>query len=291
VPHKHPFITSLSFSLIRIGNERRDDKEIYFPDKGNTPPPARSNRNRWSRAYRNARAYAKRFWGISVFSWITPLCLNSFLGKRLTRNVRAFHFLSLSCRLALSSVGPANSRIFLDLPLIKIGTESRYTPCSPLSLLLLFLSISFAFSRHCHVERDNIIFSNFPAGTGSASLRRAGRGTPSGETGSGSPLWDPGIRCNYQLLLLPPCAGLCAWECAMRWNMQKSARTLTSRMYGLRNYRYVRRNGLKCPRKKLQAFRLKIRPSRMNATINEKKKTSRASGFRFRSWRVKTFFS
>jgi len=89
-------------------------------------------------------AYAKRFWGISVFSsWITPLRLNSFLGKRLTRNVRAFHFLSLSRRLALSSVGLANSRIFLNLALIKIETDSRYTPrSSPLLPLSLSLSLS-----------------------------------------------------------------------------------------------------------------------------------------------------
>jgi len=51
-------------------------------------------------------------------------------------------------------------------------------------------------------------------------------------------------------------AGLC--ETMPWWNMQKSVRAPTSRMYSLRNYIYVQRNRLKFFMKKSQTFKLKM---------------------------------
>jgi len=130
------FIVQASYITSSFKKMEKKIRKLYSSDKCYPSFLARSNRDRWSRKYRNARAYFK--WlphsrKISIFSarQITLLRLNLFPGKRLTQNAFFFSFLFFFIMpvgfTASLSPGTANSQIPLDRGFIKIGAELRYT--------------------------------------------------------------------------------------------------------------------------------------------------------------------
>lgn len=94
---------------------------------------------------------------------------------------------------------------------------------------------------------------------------------------SGNPLQLPGTIIATTLAFAP------------RWNMQKSVRTLTSRICSLRNYMYVQRNTLKFSVKKLQAFKLKMWDARITQQLKISSKRIYALRFRLNIFYINFF--
>lgn len=118
----------------------------------------------------------------STLGRLPYFALIRFRGKRLTRNASVFIALGwLYCRLV---PGTVLTRKFFRIRVIKIGAKLKYTPRA-------------FFLWHCHIERDNVIFSNIYV-----VVWRDTEENTSVKRRSSSPLWNPGTHSNYQALLL-----------------------------------------------------------------------------------------